>query len=67
MELWEQGFTLIAWVLVLEGLLPFACPQCWRRWMLRLLAVDEQTLRWIGLAGMLVGAWTLYLLRANDY
>lgn len=48
-------------VLVIEGILPFLAPQLWRESMGRAIALDNRSLRLIGLASMLMGTILLYL------
>ena len=48
-------------VLVIEGMLPFLFPQQWREVMSRLIALDNRSLRIMGLSSMLMGTILLYL------
>lgn len=48
-------------VLVLEGILPFLMPEQWREAMRSATALDNRSLRMIGLASMLAGTLLLYL------
>lgn len=48
-------------VLVIEGILPFLAPQLWRESMSKAIALDNRSLRLIGLASMLMGTILLYL------
>ncbi len=49
-------------MLVLEGILPFVCPQRWREAFTQLLQLHDRQLRLMGLASMLLGTALLYLL-----
>lgn len=51
------GFCLM---LVLEGIIPFLYPQRWRNLVQQLALVDDRTLRFMGLASMLIGTSILY-------
>ncbi|MDF2866989.1 MAG: hypothetical protein K0S11_459 [Gammaproteobacteria bacterium] len=51
-----------ALVLVIEGILPFLCPDCWRTTMQKLLEQQPHTLRMIGLLSMLLGIILLYVI-----
>ncbi|MBE9398664.1 DUF2065 domain-containing protein [Pontibacterium sp. N1Y112] len=53
------GFCLM---LVLEGVIPFLYPQRWRNLVQQLALVDNRTLRFMGLASMLLGTLILYLI-----
>lgn len=50
----------LALVLVIEGILPFICPDCWRNTMRKLVGQQSRTLRIIGLVSMLLGVALLY-------
>lgn len=51
----------LAWVLVLEGLMPLVAPGRWRRLFAELLKLDDGQLRFVGLlsvgAGLLLWWW----------
>lgn len=59
--MWSQIFTAVALVLVIEGLLPCINPGGWKQAMRQMLEVDEERLRWFGLASMAAGALLLVL------
>ncbi|MBL4783513.1 MAG: DUF2065 domain-containing protein [Porticoccaceae bacterium] len=50
-------------VLVIEGIMPFLAPSGWRNMMLTLAQSNEQHIRILGLASMLLGAGLLFLVR----
>ena len=61
--MWQDLWTALALVLVIEGILPFVNPRGFRN-MLRLVAdTDDRTLRNSGLFTMLAGLVVLYLVR----
>jgi hypothetical protein len=60
---WQELARALCLLLILEGLLPFLCPQRWRRLVQRLASVDNRSLRTAGLVCMLAGVTLLYLLR----
>ncbi|MEM7255388.1 MAG: DUF2065 domain-containing protein [Pseudomonadota bacterium] len=50
-------------MLVLEGLMPFLNPSGLRRTLVMVSQMNDNTLRWIGLGSMLIGAVLLALVR----
>jgi len=52
----------LALMLVIEGLLPFLNPTLWRQVFLRVLAMTDGQIRFIGLSSMLMGLLLLYVL-----
>ncbi|MEW6098637.1 MAG: DUF2065 domain-containing protein [Pseudomonadota bacterium] len=52
----------LAWVLVIEGLLPFLSPATWRRVFEQALRLRDGQIRFLGLASMLGGALLLWLM-----
>ena len=60
---WQDLFTALALVLVIEGLLPFANPSAWRRTLRAVVELDERVLRGIGAASMAGGLLLLYIVR----
>lgn len=61
--MWSDLFTAFALVLVLEGIMPFAIPDAWRRIMTQAAEMDRGQLRAAGAAMMLLGLILLYLIR----
>jgi uncharacterized protein YjeT (DUF2065 family) len=45
----------LAFYLIIEGLLPFAAPQRWRRSLAALAGLEDNHLRTIGLAAVIAG------------
>jgi uncharacterized protein YjeT (DUF2065 family) len=62
-DMWNELLAAIALVFVLEGILPFAKPEGWRRMIRTLSVMKDQQLRIMGLGSMLLGLGILYLLR----
>ena len=61
---YDHLFIGLGLVLVLEGILPFACPSCWRQ-MMKMAALSSDTmLRLFGLSAMILGVVIIFLL--ND-
>ena len=63
--LWQDLATAVCLVFVLEGLLPFVAPARWKDAMRQMAAVEDATLRVVGLLSMLGGVGLLYLVRAG--
>lgn len=61
--MWQDFFTALALVLVIEGIMPFFNPQGWRQTMSTIAQMDDKALRIIGLVSMAVGVVLLYLVR----
>ena len=49
-------------MLVIEGVIPFIAPKRWRKLILMLDQIDDNTMRGIGLGSMLVGTALLYII-----
>ena len=58
-ELW----LALALMLVIEGVFPFLSPQGLRESLLRMIQMNDRTLRLAGLGSMIVGVVLLYLLK----
>ncbi|KAB7628357.1 DUF2065 domain-containing protein [Alkalilimnicola sp. S0819] len=61
--MWQDLFSALALVLVLEGIMPFLSPDGLRRSLLGIARLDDRVLRVMGLGSMLLGALLLYLVR----
>jgi hypothetical protein len=61
---WTDLIRAVALLLVLEGLLPFLVPARWREYLLRIAALNDRVLRFIGLTSMTVGLIILQLARS---
>ena len=60
---WQDLWSTLALVLVIEGILPFLNPEGYKRTMLQLATLPPSTLRKIGFASMMGGLLFLYLIR----
>lgn len=60
---WSDLFAGLAFYLIIEGLLPFASPQGWRRGLVALAQLDDRQLRTAGLVIALAGLLLLYFVR----
>lgn len=58
----DMILTAVALVLVLEGILPFICPDCWRRTISKLILQSNYALRITGLICMVIGVILLFLI-----
>ena len=61
--MWQDFFSALALLLVLEGIMPFLYPHHFRRGLLMAADLNDTTLRGLGLVGMVVGVIILYVLR----
>ncbi|MBI5451241.1 MAG: DUF2065 domain-containing protein [Gammaproteobacteria bacterium] len=59
--MWQDLWTAVALLLVVEGLLPFVSPAMMRRTLLQVAQMDDRALRFSGLVCMLSGVVLLYL------
>jgi len=53
----------IALVLVIEGIIPFVNPGAMRRALLKIMEINDQSLRFAGLTSMIIGVLLLYVIR----
>ncbi len=60
----EALWYAFALMLVLEGVLPFASPERWRRLFAQLLQMPDAQIRVMGLVSMMAGVLLLSLLAA---
>jgi len=56
----QEVLIALCLVLVIEGILPFMAPEKWREAMSRAMALDDRTLRTLGLVSMILGTVLLY-------
>lgn len=61
---WQDLFTALALVLVIEGIMPFVHPNGTRRTMSVISQLPDRVLRSIGLGSMVVGVLLLALIRS---
>lgn len=60
--MWHELAVAFCLVLVIEGIIPFLYPRRWRELVSMLADVDDKTMRFVGLASMLIGTALLYLI-----
>jgi uncharacterized protein YjeT (DUF2065 family) len=60
--MWHELLVAFCLMLVLEGIVPFLYPDRWRSLVAALAQIDNNKLRTIGLASMIVGTLLLYLI-----
>ena len=61
--MWHELAVAFCLMLVIEGMLPFVSPGRWRKMLMMLDQIDDNTMRMIGLGSMLTG--TVLLLMIN--
>jgi len=61
--MWQDLTTAFCLVLIIEGMMPFLYPDRWKETVKKLADLDSQTMRVVGLASMLIGVVSLYLVR----
>jgi uncharacterized protein YjeT (DUF2065 family) len=61
--MWHELAIAFCLMLVIEGIIPFISPGRWRKMLLVLDRIDDNTMRMIGLGSMLTG--TILLLMIN--
>jgi len=61
--MWQELLIAVALMLVIEGILPFMSPTKMRGILLRMLEMDDKSLRISGLVSMVIGVIMLYILR----
>jgi uncharacterized protein YjeT (DUF2065 family) len=60
--MWHDIAVAFCLMLVIEGIIPFISPGRWRRMLLMLDQIDDNTMRMIGLGSMLAGTALLYII-----
>ena len=60
---WNDLFTALALVMVVEGIMPFISPRKYKLTMQQMLSMPDGTLRSIGFGLMLIGVISLFLVR----
>jgi len=61
--MWQEIMTAFCLMLILEGMIPFLYPDRWKNVVKKLAEVDSRSMRMMGLASMLIGALSLYMVR----
>ena len=60
---WSDLLAGVAFLLILEGLFPFAAPRAWRRGVAAIGQMKDGQLRSLGLALCIAGLVLLYVVR----
>jgi len=60
--MWHELAVAFCLMLVIEGIIPFVSPGRWRKMLLVLDQVDDNTMRMIGLGSMLAGMLLLLII-----
>ena len=60
--MWHELAVAFCLMLVIEGIIPFVSPGRWRKTLLVLDQVDDNTMRMIGLGSMLAGMLLLLII-----
>lgn len=60
--MWHDLAVAFCLMLVIEGIIPFLSPHRWRKMLLMLDQIDDNTMRLIGLGSMLLGTGLLYII-----
>jgi len=60
--MWHELAVAGCLMLILEGIIPVLAPQRWRKMLLMLDQIDDNTMRFMGLASMLIGTAILLLI-----
>jgi len=60
--MWHELAVAFCLMLVVEGIIPFVSPGRWRKMLLVLDQVDDNTMRMIGLGSMLIGTVLLLII-----
>lgn len=61
--MWHDFLAAVALVLVIEGIIPFINPGAMRRAILKMVEMNDQSLRFAGLTSMMIGVILLYIIR----
>jgi len=60
--MWHELAVAFCLMLVIEGIIPFISPGRWRKMLLVLDQIDDNTMRIIGLGSMLTGTVLLLII-----
>ena len=60
--MWENFLIAIALMLILEGMLPFVSPHTWREAFRKMIEINDNYIRFIGLTSMLIGVMLLLII-----
>ena len=53
--MWDGFWSGLAWMLILEGILPLLSPRSWRETFSRVLGLADGQIRFLGLISMSLG------------
>lgn len=59
--MWQTFLVALCLVMIIEGVLPFLAPKVWRSAMQEASMLSDNKLRIVGLAAMMLGTITLYI------
>ncbi len=60
--MWHELAVAFCLMLVIEGIIPFISPGRWRKMLLVLDQIDDNTMRMMGLGSMLIGTVMLLII-----
>jgi len=60
---WTEFWLALALILIIEGIFPFINPNIMRQAMLKMLELDDRSIRISGFASMMIGLIILYLVK----
>jgi len=60
--MWEKLVTGIALALIIEGLWPFVSPGHWRNALIKMVSMDDRSVRLAALLSMAIGLVLLHVL-----
>lgn len=60
--MWEKLITGIALALIIEGLWPFVSPAHWRNALIKMVSMDDRSVRVAALVSMAIGLILLHVL-----
>lgn len=65
--MWDLLLLAVSLVLILEGILPTLCPQCWKDMMQRVLKESNARIRLIGLISVILGFLLFLIFNSTDF
>lgn len=60
--MWDKLLSAVALVLIIEGLWPFISPGHWRNALMKMVSMDDRSLRLAALVSMALGLVLLHVL-----
>lgn len=61
--MWTELWLALALILIIEGVLPFINPNIMRQAMLKMLELNDRSMRISGFVSMIIGLVILYLVK----